>query len=228
MWRCRPLLHSYAEKVLRATPLPSNNVHKNHRRLLGPPRNHHFTTAVAAEAAASTSPATSPDDTEESSSPPPPPPIVWTTHLLNAEQILKVDKLFHKILWLDMVETAILVEAINTQLGKTLSQPQRNAIQRQMDRLSDGSDGASGESIEPTEAVKDEGPKLVDLKLTGFDAAQKIKVIKEVRAILGLGLKEAKELVEGAPKTLQKGLKPEAAEELRQKLEAAGAQVEVS
>ena len=67
----------------------------------------------------------------------------------------------------------------------------------------------------------------VDLKLVGFDEKMKIKVIKEIRAIGGLGLKEAKELVEGAPKTVQKGLKTEQAEELKAKLEAVGAVVEL-
>ena len=67
----------------------------------------------------------------------------------------------------------------------------------------------------------------VDLKLTGFEAKSKIKVIKEVRSIAGLGLKEAKELVEGAPKVIQKDLKPEAAEELKAKLEAVGATIEL-
>ena len=56
---------------------------------------------------------------------------------------------------------------------------------------------------------------------------QKINVIKEVRAITGLGLKEAKDLVEGAPKTLKEGVKKEEAEEMKTKLEAAGAKVEL-
>ena len=55
----------------------------------------------------------------------------------------------------------------------------------------------------------------------------KIAVIKEVRAITGLGLKEAKELVEGAPKPLKEGIKKEEAEELKKKLEEAGASVEL-
>jgi large subunit ribosomal protein L7/L12 len=145
---------------------------------------------------------------------------------LSADQILKVDKLFHKILWLDMFETAILVELINERLGKTLSPKQRAALQRQMDLQIDG--GAANAAKGAVKAEKDEGPKLVDLKLTGYDAAKKIKVIKEVRSIAGLGLKEAKELVEGAPKVIQKGLKPEQAEELKQMLESAGAQVELT
>ena len=56
---------------------------------------------------------------------------------------------------------------------------------------------------------------------------QKINVIKEVRAITGLGLKEAKDIVEGAPKTLKEGVKKEEAGEMKTKLEAAGAKVEL-
>ena len=56
---------------------------------------------------------------------------------------------------------------------------------------------------------------------------QKINVIKEVRAITGLGLKEAKDMVEGAPKTLKEGVKKEEAEAMRTQLEAAGAKVEL-
>jgi large subunit ribosomal protein L7/L12 len=56
---------------------------------------------------------------------------------------------------------------------------------------------------------------------------QKINVIKEVRGITGLGLKEAKDMVEGAPKTLKEGVKKEEAEAMKAKLEAAGAKVEL-
>ena len=56
---------------------------------------------------------------------------------------------------------------------------------------------------------------------------KKINVIKEVRAITGLGLKEAKDLVEGAPKEVKSGVKKEEAEEIKKKLEAAGAKVEL-
>lgn len=55
----------------------------------------------------------------------------------------------------------------------------------------------------------------------------KINVIKEVRAITGLGLKEAKDLVDGAPKTVKESVKKEEAEEMKKKLEAAGAKVEL-
>jgi large subunit ribosomal protein L7/L12 len=56
---------------------------------------------------------------------------------------------------------------------------------------------------------------------------KKINVIKEVRAITGLGLKEAKDLVEGAPKTLKEGVAKQEAEEIKKKLEAEGAKVEI-
>ena len=57
--------------------------------------------------------------------------------------------------------------------------------------------------------------------------AKKINVIKEVRGITGLGLKEAKEIVESAPKTLKEAVAKEEAEEIKKKLEAAGAKVEL-
>lgn len=57
--------------------------------------------------------------------------------------------------------------------------------------------------------------------------AKKINVIKEVRAITSLGLKEAKDLVDGAPKPLKEGVSKEDAEEMKKKLEAAGAKAEI-
>jgi len=66
-----------------------------------------------------------------------------------------------------------------------------------------------------------------DVILKSFGDA-KIQVIKEVRAITGLGLKEAKELVDGAPKPVKEGVSKDEAEEIRGKLEAAGATVEVA
>jgi large subunit ribosomal protein L7/L12 len=56
---------------------------------------------------------------------------------------------------------------------------------------------------------------------------KKINVIKEVRAITGLGLKEAKDLVEGAPKTLKEGVNKQEADDIKKKLEAEGAKVEI-
>jgi len=65
-----------------------------------------------------------------------------------------------------------------------------------------------------------------DVVLASF-GEKKINVIKEVRAITGLGLKEAKELVEGAPKVVKEGAKKDEAEEIKKKLEEAGATVEL-
>jgi len=89
-----------------------------------------------------------------------------------------------------------------------------------------GTLGADRGAIETSEAVEEEKTSF-DVKLLGFDAKSKIKVIKEIRAIAGLGLKEAKELVESAPKVFQKNLKKDAADELKEKMEALGAQIEI-
>lgn len=67
-----------------------------------------------------------------------------------------------------------------------------------------------------------------DVILKGFDADKKIGVIKEIRTVVaGLGLKEAKEFVEAAPKTVKEGATKEEAEDIKKKLEAAGAQIEI-
>ena len=66
-----------------------------------------------------------------------------------------------------------------------------------------------------------------DVILAGFDAAAKIKVIKVVREITGLGLAEAKAVVEGTPKTLKEGLGKDEAEEMKKKVEEAGGKVEL-
>ena len=66
-----------------------------------------------------------------------------------------------------------------------------------------------------------------DVVLAGFDAAAKIKVIKVVREITGLGLAEAKAAVEAAPKALKEAVSKDEAEELKKKLEEAGAKVEL-
>ncbi|MBL0768052.1 50S ribosomal protein L7/L12 [Sphingopyxis sp. XHP0097] len=81
---------------------------------------------------------------------------------------------------------------------------------------------AAGGPAAPAAEEKDE----FDVILTG-DGGQKINVIKEVRAITGLGLGEAKALVEGAPKPIKEGVNKAEAEELKKKLEAAGATVEL-
>ncbi|SNS60793.1 50S ribosomal protein L7/L12 [Sphingopyxis indica] len=81
---------------------------------------------------------------------------------------------------------------------------------------------AAAGAAAPAAEEKDE----FDVILTG-DGGQKINVIKEVRAITGLGLGEAKALVEGAPKPIKEGANKAEAEEIKKKLEAAGATVEL-
>ena len=66
-----------------------------------------------------------------------------------------------------------------------------------------------------------------DVVLTGFDAAAKIKVIKAVREIMGLGLAEAKAAVEGAPTTMKEALSKEDAEALKKQVEEVGGKVEL-
>jgi len=84
--------------------------------------------------------------------------------------------------------------------------------------------GASGGTAAPAAAVEEKSAFSVVLISSG---ANKIAVIKEVRTITNLGLKEAKDLVDGAPKTVKDGLPKAEAEEMKKKLEAAGATVEL-
>ncbi|CAN1344363.1 50S ribosomal protein L7/L12 [Linum perenne] len=82
-----------------------------------------------------------------------------------------------------------------------------------------GAAAAAGKAEEKVEKT------AFDLKLEAYDAASKIKVIKEVRAFTDLGLKEAKELVEKAPTLLKKGVTKEEAEKIIAKLKDVGAKV---
>src|SRR5215467_8521604 len=84
--------------------------------------------------------------------------------------------------------------------------------------------GGGGTAVAPAPVEeKDE----FDVILAGFDAAKKIGVIKVVREITGLGLKEAKDLVEAAPKPVKEGVNKEEAESLKKKLTEAGATVDL-
>lgn len=78
----------------------------------------------------------------------------------------------------------------------------------------------------PAAAAPAEEKTDFDVILTGF-GDQKIQVIKVARAVTGLGLKEAKDLVEGAPKAVKEGVSKDEAEEVKAKLEAVGASVEI-
>lgn len=89
-------------------------------------------------------------------------------------------------------------------------------------------ESAGGEAV----AAKEEAPAAekthFDIELTKFEASGKIKIIKEIRGIFGLGLKEAKELVESAPVWLKKEVKKEDAEDLKTKLEALGGEIKLA
>lgn len=84
---------------------------------------------------------------------------------------------------------------------------------------------AAGAGGAPAQAVAEEKTSF-DVILASA-GANKIQVIKEIRAVTSLGLKEAKDLVESAPKPVKTGVKKEEAEEIKKKLEAAGATVEL-
>ncbi len=86
--------------------------------------------------------------------------------------------------------------------------------------------GPAAPSEAAAEEKKEEQTEFT-VVLEGFDAAGKIGVIKVVREITGLGLKEAKELVEGAPKPLKENIPKEEAEEIKKKLEGGGAKASI-
>ncbi|KAL7449883.1 hypothetical protein ACHAWC_001895 [Mediolabrus comicus] len=128
-------------------------------------------------------------------------------------------ELADEIVRLNMLEVKELVDRIGDHFGFT------DDDDDYMDDGGEGGGGGGGGAAAAEEVVE---KTAFDLKLTGFDAKAKIKVIKEVRGITSLGLKEAKELVEGAPTTIKKDIKMEEAEELKAKLEAVGATVEIA
>ena len=134
----------------------------------------------------------------------------------------KLQGLYDRVVTLPEEDVNVLGAMVLQILGRTIfpgqfGTPGGNA---------EGMVGAGGGVAEAAEAVEEEKTSF-DVKLLGFDAKSKIKVIKEVRAVAGLGLKEAKELVESAPKVIQKDLKKEAADELKEKMESLGAEIEI-
>lgn len=140
---------------------------------------------------------------------------------LSESSKLKVKNIFDKFVWLDLIEVHMLTELINEKMGVKPGDAAAagGAFMDPSNAAAGAQSGAEDESAAEN--------ALKDVKLVGFDAKSKIKVIKEVRSIGGLGLKEAKEMVEAAPKVVQKGLKPDKAEEIKAQLEAVGAQVEL-
>ena len=122
-----------------------------------------------------------------------------------------IEKIAEELSTLTVLEAAELATLLENKWGVSAA-----AAPVAMAMPAGGGD-AGGSAEEQTE---------FDVVLTAAGAS-KINVIKEVRAITGLGLKEAKDLVEGAPKSVKEGVSKEEAEELKGKLEEAGASVEV-
>ncbi len=111
-----------------------------------------------------------------------------------------------------VLEVSELVKAMEEKFGVTAAAP-----------VAVAAGPAAGAA--PSEAVEEQTE--FDVILTGFGDGKKIGVIKEVRAITGLGLKEAKELVEGDNSVVKEGVSKDEATSVKEKLEAAGATVEV-
>ena len=125
----------------------------------------------------------------------------------------KMEEFISYIEGLTVLEVSKLVKALEERLGVSAAAPVAVAAAAP----------AAGAAA-PAEEEKTE----FDVILAGLtDASKKIGVIKVVREITGLGLKEAKDAVEGAPKPLKPGVSKDEANEIKKKLEEAGAKVEV-
>ena len=121
----------------------------------------------------------------------------------------KITALIEEVKGLTVLELSELVKALEEEFGVSAAAMAAPAA---------GAAGAAPAAEEKTE---------FDVVLASFDAAAKIKVIKAVREITGQGLAEAKATVEGAPKTLKEAVSKDEAEEMKKKLEEAGAKVEL-
>ena len=122
---------------------------------------------------------------------------------------MSVESILESIEKLTLIEAAELVKAMEEKFGVSAAAPVAVAAV-----------AAPAAADAPAEASE----VSVILASAG---ANKIAVLKEVRAITGLGLKEAKDLVDGAPKAIKEGVKKEEAEAIKKQLEAAGATVEI-
>jgi large subunit ribosomal protein L7/L12 len=91
-----------------------------------------------------------------------------------------------------------------------------------------GGGDAGGQAAAEAEVKVEVEKTHFDMELATYDAKSKIKVIKEIRSLLGLGLKEAKEMVESAPTWILKDVKKEDAEEMKEKLVAIGAEINLA
>ena len=121
----------------------------------------------------------------------------------------KITNILEEIKSLTIIELADLVKAVEDEFGVSAAAPV-------------GVVAAAGAAAAPAAEEKTE----FDVVLKSF-GAKKLDVIKAVRELTGLGLKEAKEMVEGAPKTVKEGVSKDEAESVKKALEEAGAEVEV-
>lgn len=126
----------------------------------------------------------------------------------------KVDKLFEEISSLTLGEAAELKEKLEEEFGVTAAAPMMMA------------GGPMPGAAEGEAAAQEEEKSEFDVELTDI-GAKKLNVIKAVREITGVGLKEAKDLVEGAPNNIKEAVGKDEAEEVKKKLEEAGAKVTV-
>ena len=131
-----------------------------------------------------------------------------------ATQTLSNDDIIEAIGNLSVVELAELIDKFKEKFGVTIAAPVAAAP-----AAAGAAGGAAGAA-----AAEEKTEFTVILKAAG---EKKIQVIKEIRAITNLGLKEAKDLVEGAPGTVKEGVSKQEAEEIKKKLEAQGAVVEL-
>ncbi|UPR00323.1 ribosomal protein L7/L12 [Chloropicon primus] len=133
-----------------------------------------------------------------------------------------VAKIANQIMQLSLIEVAELTDVLKEKLGINDEIMMQQLGAHYGGPVMAGGAAAGGEA----EAAQEEKTAF-DVKLEAFDAAKKLKVIKEVRAITGLGLKEAKELVEKAPSDVKIGVSKEEAEEIQKKLEEVGGTIKV-
>lgn len=129
-----------------------------------------------------------------------------------------MEKMIEEISNMTVLELSELVKALEDKFGVSASAMPAVAMPGMMP----AADGAAGAEEEAAAEEKTE----FDVQLKEF-GAQKIPVIKEVRALTGLGLKEAKEKVESAPVVIQEGISKEDAEKAKEQLEELGATVEI-
>ncbi len=121
-----------------------------------------------------------------------------------------------------------MAKLTNAEIIESLKEKTLLELKELVDLMKDefGVDPSAVAVAGPGAAAEDEAPSEVTVTLTDA-GAKKIGVIKVIREITGLGLKEAKALVDGAPSPVKEDISPEDAEEIKEKLEEAGASVEV-